>query len=159
MTITLRMADNVEDFDKILFCAQSIGIRYQYGIVDLEPLSVSFVNAIKRIAILANFHAIIAEDESGACVGGLGFLISDYILMPEKKVFEELFWWSGVRGTSGARLLLQAKRVAKDSGCFKMILHTLDGEDKTEASRAYTAIGGKLVQLTYMVGLCSQPVH
>jgi hypothetical protein len=159
MTITIRLANNIDDFDKILYCAQGIGTRYKYGIVDLEPFSVDFVNAIKRMAFLPNFHVLLAEDSDGHCVGGLGFLLSEYVLSPSKIVFEEMFWWCQLAGTTGARLLLKAREFARQSNCFMMILHTLDAEDTSGASRAYSAIGGKKVQSTYMVDLCSQPVH
>jgi hypothetical protein len=150
MSLSLRVADPVKDFDLILEGARAFATEYNRPDVIPSPTSQKFFDAIWDLVSNSHVKVLLAEDEQGL-VGGLGYMTCQYIWDREKLHAEELFWWCkpGAPPTAAMRLLRMAFSEWRKAGVNLYALHSLTTSPES-VDVVYQRLGASPAQATYV---------
>lgn len=145
----IRPAHPTDDFDKVLYGAGEF-VRY-INRPDIlpEPGSAQLASVVRSLFSVPGFSVLLAEDQ-GQLRGAIGFWVGNYLMNPDKRELQELFWWSDRSAPLLAmKLLRAAKKAGVDAGCSIFTWHRLtvspDGVDS-----AYRSIGAVPMQVSYV---------
>jgi hypothetical protein len=148
--VNIRQAHSVHDIDKIAFGAGEFVKLVDRPDLFPDASSPELIAVINKLLWVPSFSVLLAED-GGRLVGGIGFIVSPYVMSVGKIEWQEIFWWCAEDAPAGAAmaLLRAAKKAGADAGATVFTAHRLM-TSPAGVHLAYRRLGMEPIQVTYV---------